>query len=248
MENIPPIDTTKKKSSKLMILLLGVLFLLIVLVLLGFLYLYFFKDNAGEIEPQTQNKSNLLKNTIIITESQIENGITLDISKEEQLFADFGSEASYNGERDYSVTLNKITENSASICFSVEDNSNCHTLSLDNARKLDINDDAIEDCEIVLVSIGTKEIRMTIKKAEKDDTCAEKGGIICEGQNKLCTGNLIETIDTEKCCIGNCLKSTLENCEEQGGSICNSTQACNGHFINAKDSDYCCSGNCTNII
>lgn len=53
-----------------------------------------------------------------------------------------------------------------------------------------------------------------IKPEEK--TCDEKGGIICEADQK-CTGATVPAYDTSKCCLGSCEKIPEEQeCEKQG--------------------------------
>jgi len=78
-----------------------------------------------------------------------------------------------------------------------------------------------------------------IKEALK--TCDGYNGSICN-TNETCSGSWISTLDSDKCCDGNC--ELLKTCDGYNGSICNTNETCSRSWISASDSDKCCDGNC----
>ncbi|MEM2479095.1 MAG: hypothetical protein QXJ92_02815 [Candidatus Pacearchaeota archaeon] len=73
--------------------------------------------------------------------------------------------------------------------------------------------------------------------------CSELGGEKCEGVGWRCDGNLVKALDTNKCCVGTCIK----DCASQGGEICEANEKCEGEKIRASDvrsGESCCVGTC----
>ena len=97
------------------------------------------------------------------------------------------------------------------------------------------------------------------------DTCADTGGHICLA-DETCSGDLISTTDSSKCCAGTCLipsyattpaqnavTPTLvaggtvvisNTCAGIGGTICQTNQTCNGAIVTTTDSSQCCAAIC----
>ena len=97
------------------------------------------------------------------------------------------------------------------------------------------------------------------------DTCANIGGHPCLA-DETCSGSLISTTDSSRCCAGTCIIPSYANtpaqnaiiptqvpggavvisktCEVFGGTICQAPQTCNGALVNTTDSSQCCAGTC----
>ncbi|MFH1823201.1 MAG: hypothetical protein ABH817_00585 [archaeon] len=76
-------------------------------------------------------------------------------------------------------------------------------------------------------------------------TCCIRGNCVpedCSGEicsiGQSCSGEIIETIESPRCCDGTC----LDSCEDIGGSIC--TLTCKGSWENSAESRKCCVGQC----
>ena len=91
-----------------------------------------------------------------------------------------------------------------------------------------------------------------------DNTCPAIGGNICLS-DETCSGSLIKTTDSDRCCAGTCLlpsyvvtptpestviPSVAKTCEEIGGNICSGGTSCTGGLVKTTDSDTCCAGTC----
>ncbi len=75
-------------------------------------------------------------------------------------------------------------------------------------------------------------------------TCYELLGEECSLDEK-CDGTLRKTLETNRCCIGECIKEE-KTCYEQGGVFCESYSDCEGEVVASSDStqEYCCIGSC----
>lgn len=76
-------------------------------------------------------------------------------------------------------------------------------------------------------------------------SCLDLEGTECSADER-CEGRLKKSIETERCCIGDCVKEE-KTCSEQGGVLCPTSRKCSDRIIASKDSsssEYCCYGTC----
>ena len=74
--------------------------------------------------------------------------------------------------------------------------------------------------------------------------CSDLAGTECLS-DEACSGEMRKTLETDRCCLGSCEKST-NTCSEQAGSLC-SADKCSGSVIASSDStstQICCSQKC----
>jgi uncharacterized protein YkwD len=87
----------------------------------------------------------------------------------------------------------------------------------------------------------------TINKSQenptpKEKTCLENRGKIC-GSEEKCSVSLVSASNTNRCCLGTCLKLE-QTCLEKEGTICKSTELCDAPLNSASDTNLCCLGTC----
>jgi len=75
-------------------------------------------------------------------------------------------------------------------------------------------------------------------------TCFDLGGEECAFDEE-CDGVVRKTIETDYCCIGQCIPSE-KTCQEQGGVLCKTRNRCEGEIIPSSDTNggFCCIGEC----